>query len=344
MNKSPKVVIHVLKLQTPEISKGRWNRYLIKLINTGGYLDTTRHLFLLDSSPLPPSPAEPLTYWQRERMLNDWLDATVRRAAANESEYRKLRPHAQVRGLFRTHGGYSTHWLMIWVDSWSVWPSISKKRDVTVYVPKEMLPYKGYCRRAYTIPKEPAPVVWKKPDWRGTGSIDEPIAYRLGAWHACKAQYPHAYQTVDIALLSEDESGVWLGRKDNEAQWRFFGGFTDPSDASLEAAARRELLEESGVEKCSNSDMEYVMSERVDDWRYKGQQDTIITALFLTHVSEGDKIVPNDDIYEVAFFKFSDIRMDSIVEEHQQPLMRLMQKLNVAKLEESNNEGNSSRT
>ena len=316
MKKPPKVVIHVLKLQTPEIGNGRWHNYLIKLLNTGGFLDTTRHLFLLDSSPLPPTPAEPLTYWQRERMLNDWLDLVVRDAAANESEYRRLRARAQVRALFRTHGGYGPMWLVIWVDSWSVWPSKGKKMDVTVYVPKEMLPARDYVRgRTYRIPKEPAPVVWKKPDWRGTGSIDEPIAYRLGAWHACKAQYPHAYQTVDIALLSEDESGIWLGRKDNELEWRFFGGFTDPADASLEDAASRELLEETAIQ-VSHNDLHYISSMRVDDWRYRGQNDKIITAFFMAHELLGKEPVPCDDIAEIKYFELADITQKLFVPEH----------------------------
>lgn len=130
------------------------------------------------------------------------------------------------------------------------------------------------------------------------GSAD----FRAGVIWASQARFPTAFQCVDVAPLNEDGTKVLLGRKPGESKFRFIGGFSDPRSESLEVDARRETMEEAGVEI---GDIRYIGSTRVDDWRYRNEPDCIKTALFVAKVLHG-KPRPGDDIEEVRWFKALD--------------------------------------
>ena len=120
--------------------------------------------------------------------------------------------------------------------------------------------------------------------------------YRAGMIAATAYRYPTAFQTVDIAVVN-DKREILLARKPDEKKWRFIGGFSDPRSVSLEADAKREVSEESGVEV----DMiNYLGSTLIDDWRYRGEQDKIKTALFVAKYIYG-KPEGADDIAEVKW-------------------------------------------
>ena len=71
--------------------------------------------------------------------------------------------------------------------------------------------------------------------------------YRAGIVAAQANRFATAYQCVDLAIV-DDVGRILMGRKPNETKWRFIGGFSDPNSPSLEADARREAAEETGVE------------------------------------------------------------------------------------------------
>jgi bifunctional NMN adenylyltransferase/nudix hydrolase len=162
--------------------------------------------------------------------------------------------------------------------------------------------------------------------------------FRAGVIWASQARFPTSYQCVDIAPLNEDGTKVLLGRKPNEKQFRFFGGFVDPRDESLEYAARRETAEEAGVEI---GDLRYVGSTRVEDWRYRNEPDGIMTALFTAKVLHG-RPRPGDDIEEVRWFKLLDWPsaregeqgLERIVERNINPTHRTLLKMLVRHLKE----------
>jgi 8-oxo-dGTP pyrophosphatase MutT (NUDIX family) len=68
------------------------------------------------------------------------------------------------------------------------------------------------------------------------------------------------------------------------------GGFVDPNDSSLEAAARREVMKEAHIEIAT---VEYVGSYRVDDWRFLREVDKIMTTVFVADYKSGH-IQPDD--------------------------------------------------
>lgn len=135
--------------------------------------------------------------------------------------------------------------------------------------------------------------------------VKESAAWRAGVIYGAYNQYPKMWPTVDIAVIRTDEKGakeVLMARKPNEDQWRFIGGFVDPTDESLEQAARREVHEESNVEV---GELKYILSERIDDWRYRDDVDKIMTSFFeATYV--GGHPQPQDDIEDLAWFAFDD--------------------------------------
>lgn len=125
--------------------------------------------------------------------------------------------------------------------------------------------------------------------------------FRAGVIWASQARFPTAYQCVDIAPLNEDRTKVLLGRKPNEKKFRFIGGFSDPRSESLEQDARRETMEEAGVELAETN---YIGSMVIDDWRYRAEPDCIKTALFAGKVLHGSPR-PGDDIEEVRWFRIN---------------------------------------
>lgn len=145
------------------------------------------------------------------------------------------------------------------------------------------------------------------------------IDFRAGIIYAVGNKYPTTYPTVDIAVINGNK--ILLGRKEFEKEFRFIGGFVDPTDLSLEDAAARETREEIGSDVIIKK-FEYISSRKIDDWRYKGTTDGIMTTFFKAHYDSGEPIA-SDDIFEVKWMKISDIKENDIVSEHYQLLQDL---------------------
>lgn len=147
--------------------------------------------------------------------------------------------------------------------------------------------------------------------------------FRAGVIYSVFNNYPTTYPTVDVAILNENGE-VLLGRKPNETEWRFIGGFVDPSDQTLEAAAKREAAEETGLElEC----FKYICSRKVQDWRYRNEPARgIMTTLFqCKHIFGSPQ--PNDDICELKWFPLFDEHLPNrIVQEHIHLLNTLKEK------------------
>src|SRR5438552_3795321 len=97
-------------------------------------------------------------------------------------------------------------------------------------------------------------------------------------------RYPTVFPTVDIII--ERDGKLLLGRKSTQEQFRFVGGFADPAlDNSYENAAIRETKEETTLDVKS---VRYLGSARIDDPRYRGTPDCIITHLFFAEEWSGE--------------------------------------------------------
>ena len=161
-----------------------------------------------------------------------------------------------------------------------------------------------------------------------TNKIKSSSDFRHGVIWATGNRYPVAFPTVDVAIMNDDETKVLLGRKEHETEFRFVGGFVDPSaefgKGALETNVRREVYEETHLEITMP---EYIGSFFVDDWRYRSEIDKVMTVFFKAKKVSGRE-QPDDDIEELKWFPINLIGdrkqiMKEIVEEHK-PLMQAL--------------------
>lgn len=144
-------------------------------------------------------------------------------------------------------------------------------------------------------------------------------SFREGIIHIIQNKYPTTYPTVDIAVLKYMEGTptiILLGRKPNHTKWCLSGGFVDPTDASMEAAAGRELHEE--VLNIQTHELTYVGSSKINDSRYRDTTDGIMTTLFMTYYLSGNPVA-GDDLEEVKWFSFEEA--EQVIGEHHKPLL-----------------------
>jgi bifunctional NMN adenylyltransferase/nudix hydrolase len=153
--------------------------------------------------------------------------------------------------------------------------------------------------------------------------------FRTGIIYAYSNTYLKVYPTVDIALFRHNKTEILLGRKTIDNKWRLLGGFSDPTDESYEDAAKRELTEECGA--VETTELLYEKSFRVNDWRYKSEEDKIITCLFSTDYVGGNP-KGSDDIAEVKWFALTEVEKllerKETAEEHYPQLTLLISKYN----------------
>ena len=130
-------------------------------------------------------------------------------------------------------------------------------------------------------------------------------SFRCGVIESQKIRFPISYQTVDMIVYDPKKQKIILGRKRDSYKWNFPGGFVDPTDLSLESAAERELKEEViNIDVYQNP--KYLGSYRINDHRYRNEEDKILTALFLFEYRKG-KVSAGDDLCEVHWFSLKDI-------------------------------------
>jgi bifunctional NMN adenylyltransferase/nudix hydrolase len=151
--------------------------------------------------------------------------------------------------------------------------------------------------------------------------------FRAGVIWATGNQYPKVWPTVDIAIISEDRKRMLMARKVNEDKYRFVGGFATTNSVNYEEDAKREVLEETGIEV---GEMEYVGSFNVNDWRYRGEHDKIKTILYMTTYVFG-RPEANDDICEIKWFDISSIKITDVVDTHKCLLEAALKKLGKSK-------------
>jgi bifunctional NMN adenylyltransferase/nudix hydrolase len=115
--------------------------------------------------------------------------------------------------------------------------------------------------------------------------------FREGVIWATQNRYAVSYTTVDIAVVDFKEHKLLLGRKPTETLFRFVGGFAEPNSPSFEDDAKRELQEETGL---VIPNVTYIGSAKVDDWRYRNEQDKIKTLFFLAEYTTGSAQASDD--------------------------------------------------
>lgn len=152
-------------------------------------------------------------------------------------------------------------------------------------------------------------------------------AFRRGMICAAQRQFPTSYQCVDIIVRNGEKSQILLGRRKNETKWRLPGGFVDPTDVSLEAAALREAGEELSknpdeVDFGGTDSFEYLGSYRINDFRYRDSVHKVMTSLFATTFVFG-KLEASDDLDEIGWYDHDQL-LDVIMDAHRPLIERYL--------------------
>ena len=137
---------------------------------------------------------------------------------------------------------------------------------------------------------------------RIANSFTPTVEFRAGVISASLDRYPTCYPCVDIAILDRTKFQVLLGQKEGEERLRFVGGFASPDSPNYEADARREVMEETGVEI---DGLKYIGSTIINDWRYRKDTDKIKTMFFVADYQFG-RPQADDDIAYVQWVPMAD--------------------------------------
>jgi bifunctional NMN adenylyltransferase/nudix hydrolase len=128
--------------------------------------------------------------------------------------------------------------------------------------------------------------------------------FRAGVIYQSYNQYPKVHPCIDSIILNEDSTKILLAKKPKENGWRLIGGFAHPNDESYEFTLIRKIKEDAGL-NTKVTDIKYIGSSRVPDWRYRSEEDKIVTILFKCKVS--GQIEPSDDVSKLKWFDIHEV-------------------------------------
>jgi bifunctional NMN adenylyltransferase/nudix hydrolase len=148
--------------------------------------------------------------------------------------------------------------------------------------------------------------------------------YRHGVIYGAWQKFNTMYQTVDVAIFT-DNNTVLLGKKNIHGDKLLFpGGFVDTGDKNLKEAVVREVREETGVEIF---DIEYLESFVIDDYRYRYETDKIMTHFHRAKAKPGtlEKMSPLDDLDGLSLLTLDDSAIGRMADSHR-PLIEYLLK------------------
>jgi bifunctional NMN adenylyltransferase/nudix hydrolase len=148
--------------------------------------------------------------------------------------------------------------------------------------------------------------------------------FRAGVIYSAFNQYRKVHMVVDIAVIRGDN--VLLIQKPGEKSVGFCGGFVDASDSCLEAAARREAVEETGI---FPEYVEYQGTFIIPD-RRMGKNDTMMSAFFIGKTMTNTMIkVCKEELAGAEWYPIAELRKLSWFPNHVPMFEVLCKKLGV---------------
>jgi bifunctional NMN adenylyltransferase/nudix hydrolase len=295
------VGVIVGRFQVPDLHEG--HKYLLKSV-----LDNHDHaIIFIGDSESKLSPQNPLSFKHRAIMIENWIKSSGKYHVGKRIHIKRI-PDVKSD------------------DHWNDILNEEINRLINIYFTgRQPILYGG--RDSFLKQyKGPYPICQLFKEYPHSGTeirkqiIETPnhsVDFRKGIIYASSMKYPTVYSTVDVAILTPD-GFLLLGKKKGEKEYRLIGGFVDPSDNSIESAAKREVLEESGL--YSAFDYHYLGNFKVEDWRYKNSKDSVITHLYCAiHLTVLGCMAtfpkPGDDIEEIRIFSLSEA-YHKIIPEH----------------------------
>ncbi len=142
--------------------------------------------------------------------------------------------------------------------------------------------------------------------------------FRTGVIYASQNRYPIVYSTVDV--LVKKDGKYLVGKKGDK--YCFVGGFVDCADKNIGDSAVRELEEETGITQFDS--ISYLGSTKIDDPRYRGTKDSIMTHCFLVeNPKDLENEIQDKEFSSFAWFLFEELEFN--LHEHHKPLLTFLQ-------------------
>ena len=117
-------------------------------------------------------------------------------------------------------------------------------------------------------------------------------------------QHPHPAVTADCIVFSADGKVLLIerGNEPCKGKWAFPGGFMN-IDETAEAAAVRELREETGIELDECDIFQVGAYSTVD----RDPRERVVTIAFFAEVERPMKVTGRDDAAQAKWFKLSEL-------------------------------------
>jgi bifunctional NMN adenylyltransferase/nudix hydrolase len=137
--------------------------------------------------------------------------------------------------------------------------------------------------------------------------------YRHGVIYGAYQKFDTVYQTVDVAIFTDDDTLI-LGMKNlHKGKYVFPGGFVDVCDRNLKEAVIREAKEETGLDIYG---VEYLESFVVDDYRYRYETDGIMTHLHKAKAKEVNTLTASDDLDGLYRINLKNLEINDMADSH----------------------------
>ena len=121
--------------------------------------------------------------------------------------------------------------------------------------------------------------------------------FRSGIIYQTHNIYPRVLPRVDIAIMNEGKTKLLLCKKFEESGWKFIGGFVRQDDSDMESSSKRAVSRKVG-KNFETGDYKYIATTKVEDWRFRGDSDKVMTTLFSCKYLWG-MVSPGENIEEV---------------------------------------------
>lgn len=139
--------------------------------------------------------------------------------------------------------------------------------------------------------------------------VKNSIDFRSGVIYHAYNLYARVIPTLTIIPFNTDKTKILISKKYNETDWKLISGFILPSDDSLELSGKRILNNKAGS-NIESDNFRYFTSLKVDDWRFRGEDDKVMTTVMICDYLWG-QINPSDDISEIKWIDITDIKKTS---------------------------------
>lgn len=285
-----KVTVVIGRFQAPELTNA--HRALLNLAMD----QSDAVLVLLGCAAFPLTERNPLSYLIREDMVRNYLALHLSTATFQilpvHNKFSDKVWSSQVDEIINGIHPFDDITLIGGRDSFI--PSYSGKHKARVASFKELAKC-GADKKSESATELREKVCFSETTCRKS--------FREGVIHASQSIYPRVLPCVDVAVTRETADGieVLLGRKKGSTGYCFPGGFVNVGDYNYEAAAWRELSEETGLKL--GRDFSYVTSSTPDD--YRNTTDCMIMTMLFHVDATGltQTAVAADDLEEVKWFK-----------------------------------------